>query len=72
MGTLLSGRNNIMKITKTMTAVAMELNREAQYHHEMSYKLACSYLTGKIDSQVVKYAEMIKSIYEKEKELWNT
>ena len=60
----------ITKITPEMTATAVSMAHEAECHHKMMLKLANAIITGKIDSEIVKYAEMLVDIDKKEKELF--
>lgn len=57
------------KIDPFLTATAVVLQEEAKHRQEMLLKMAQALLTGKIDSQVIRYAEMIVDIAKKERVL---
>lgn len=52
-----------------MTATAMRMAEDARYHNEMNYRMAKGLVTGNITSAVIRYAEMIVGIHDKEEGL---
>ena len=54
-----------VKITPEMTGAAIMMAEEAKYRMRMSYKLAKALLTGKIDKNIVGWAEQEVYIYER-------
>jgi hypothetical protein len=51
---------------KIMTATEIAMVEQAKYRHQMIYKMAKALITGHLTHEVIKWAEMEVSIYEKE------
>jgi len=58
----------ILKKMNSFTSISMA--HEAEHRHEMTLRMANAIITGKIDSEIVKYAEMLIDVDEREKELF--
>ena len=54
--------------TPEMTAMAASMAEETAFRMRMDYLMAKALLTGQLDSRVIKWAEQVVSIYERESE----